>query len=64
MPEGPAWSLPVYELALQTADRAFGSGFDDVTVTVVTPEQAPLEVFGASVASAVQDGARRGRGAG
>ena len=24
VPEGPAWSLPVYELALQTADRAFG----------------------------------------
>ena len=22
VPEGPAWSLPVYELALQTADRA------------------------------------------
>ena len=55
VPEGPAWSLPAYELALQTADRAFGAGFDDVTVTMVTPEHAPLEVFGAPVATAVQE---------
>ena len=54
VPEGPAWSLPVYELALQTADRAVASGFDDVTVTVVTPEEAPLEAFGASVAGVVR----------
>ena len=54
VPEGPAWSLPVYELALQTADRAFSSGFDDVTITVVTPEEAPLQVFGAPVAAAVR----------
>lgn len=54
VPEGPAWPLPVYELALQTADRAFSSGFDDVTITVVTPEEAPLEVFGGPVAAAVR----------
>jgi sulfide:quinone oxidoreductase len=53
VPEGPAWSLPVYELALQTAERAFGAGFDDVAVTVITPEEAPLEVFGAPVSTAV-----------
>ena len=55
IPEGPAWSLPVYELAFQTADRAYGSGFDDVTITVVTPEQSPLEVFGTPVSKAVRE---------
>jgi sulfide:quinone oxidoreductase len=55
VPEGPTWSLPVYELAFQTADRAYGAGFDDVTVSVVTPEQAPLEVLGAPVSAAVQE---------
>ena len=53
VPDGPAWALPVYELALQTADRAYNSNFDDVTVTVVTPEAAPLEVFGTPVSDAV-----------
>jgi sulfide:quinone oxidoreductase len=55
VPEGPRWSLPVYELALQTADRAFGSGFDDVTISVVTPEASPLEVFGAPVSATVAE---------
>jgi sulfide:quinone oxidoreductase len=55
VPDGTSWPLPVYELALQTADRAYESGFDDVTVTVVTPEQAPLEIFGSAVADAVRD---------
>jgi sulfide:quinone oxidoreductase len=54
VPEGRTWPLPVYELALQTADRVYESGFDDVTITVVTPEQAPLEIFGNTVASAVR----------
>ena len=58
VPEGPAWSLPVYELALQTAERARASGFDDVHVTVITPEEAPLEVFGPPVASAAADALR------
>ncbi|HEU0023492.1 MAG TPA: FAD-dependent oxidoreductase [Thermoleophilaceae bacterium] len=55
VPEGPTWSLPVYELALQTADRAHSAGFDDVTITVITPEDAPLEVFGEPVAAAVHE---------
>jgi sulfide:quinone oxidoreductase len=55
VPDGPAWSLPAYELAFQTADRAYNAGFDDVTITVVTPEAAPLEAFGAPVSAAVQE---------
>lgn len=52
-PEGPVWQLPLYELALMTASRARGMGMDDVEVTVVTPDEAPLAVFGPAVADAV-----------
>jgi sulfide:quinone oxidoreductase len=53
VPEGPAWSLPIYELALQTADRVYSMGFDDAQVTVVTPEPSPLAVFGDAASEAV-----------
>ncbi len=46
MPRGVTWPLPLYELALMTATRAFDEGFDDVHVTLVTPERSPLHVFG------------------
>jgi sulfide:quinone oxidoreductase len=47
------WPLPVYELALMLADRAADMNVD-LSVTVVTPEEAPLAVFG----EAVSDGVR------
>ena len=37
-----AWPLPLYELALLSAARAFDSGIR-LTVTLVTPERVPLE---------------------
>jgi len=46
------WPLPLYELALLTARRAFEMGVT-VEVTIVTPEPAPLHVFGAEVSEAV-----------
>jgi sulfide:quinone oxidoreductase len=52
-PPGPVWQLPLYELALMTAERARGMGMDDVELTVVTPDEAPLAVFGPSVTDAV-----------
>ncbi len=52
-PDGPAWPLPLYELALMTAERAAGMGMDDVSLTVVTPEPAPLAGFGRQVSDAV-----------
>src|SRR5690349_17753750 len=52
-PSGPVWQLPLYELALMTAERAKGMGIDDVEVTVVTPDEAPLSVFGSGVSDAV-----------
>jgi sulfide:quinone oxidoreductase len=46
VPNEVAWPLPAYELALMTAHEAKGMGRDDVEVIVVTPEHAPLGIFG------------------
>ncbi len=46
MPAGHSWVLPLYELALLAAklrDKAAGKR---ARITVVTPESAPLEIFG------------------
>ena len=48
VPAGVAWSLPIYELALMTAQRAWETSMSDVAITVVTPEERPLGVFGPS----------------
>ena len=47
-----AWPLPLYELALMTAARAREMGVA-VAVTILTPESAPLAIFGAAASSAV-----------
>jgi sulfide:quinone oxidoreductase len=51
--ERMAWPLPLYELALMSAGRAFDSGIE-LAVTVVTPEASPLQIFGAAASSAVE----------
>lgn len=40
-----AWPLPLYELALMTARRAFEMGIE-LPVTIVTAEERPLGIFG------------------
>jgi sulfide:quinone oxidoreductase len=45
VPPRMAWPLPIYELALMTAGRAHDMGLE-ISVTVVTPEDAPLAIFG------------------
>ena len=52
MPSTMAWPLPIYELALTTAWRAYGMGID-LSVTIATPEDAPLAVFGSVVSDGV-----------
>ncbi|HEY7829618.1 MAG TPA: FAD-dependent oxidoreductase [Solirubrobacteraceae bacterium] len=47
-----AWPLPLYELALMTAGRAYDMGID-LQTTIVTPESSPLAIFGQSASSAV-----------
>jgi sulfide:quinone oxidoreductase len=52
VPAGASWPLPLYELALMTADRAWESGMP-VEITFVTPEPAPLALFGAAASGSV-----------
>ncbi|MGH2882202.1 MAG: NAD(P)/FAD-dependent oxidoreductase, partial [Solirubrobacteraceae bacterium] len=54
VPPGVAWALPAYELALMTAWQAWGMGHDDVKVTLYTPEDAPLGLFGTRAPAAVR----------
>jgi sulfide:quinone oxidoreductase len=52
IPEGASWPLPAYELALLLAGRAFEQSAS-LEVTLVTPEAAPLEIFGPVGSAAV-----------
>ncbi|HEU5106337.1 MAG TPA: FAD-dependent oxidoreductase [Solirubrobacterales bacterium] len=45
MPSGESWALPLYELALLAESELSGAGID-AKLTVVTPEDSPLEIFG------------------
>jgi sulfide:quinone oxidoreductase len=49
MPGGNSWGLPLYELALLASAVLSKSGIEDARLTVVTPEEAPLGVFGRTV---------------
>ena len=45
VPPAASWPLPIYELALMTAERAFDMCVD-VELTLVTSEPSPLALFG------------------
>jgi sulfide:quinone oxidoreductase len=51
MPTGLSWTLPVYELAFLAGAVVARSGIGGASLTVVTPEEEPLLVFGRSVAA-------------
>ena len=53
VPPDTSWALPLYELALMTAGEVRGQGIDDAHITLVTPEQRPLAIFGPQVSAAV-----------
>jgi len=53
LPSERAWPLPLYELALMTAAHLKEHGADDVKVTLVTPEEEPLALFGPVVSAAM-----------
>lgn len=55
VPPGNTWPLPAYELALMTAWDARGMGMDDVAITVYTPEDAPLGMFGPKASAALRE---------
>lgn len=55
VPPGCTWTLPLYELALMTAQEVWGMDMHDVRLHVVTPERIPLAVFGPEAGDAVAD---------
>jgi sulfide:quinone oxidoreductase len=53
LPEGPVYPLPVYELAMMTAERARRAGVVGGELVLVTPEPFPLAVFGGTAGAVV-----------
>jgi sulfide:quinone oxidoreductase len=53
IPEGPVYPLPIYELALMTAERARGERVRGVELALVTPEPFPLAAFGGTAGAVV-----------
>jgi sulfide:quinone oxidoreductase len=54
LPSERMWPLPLYELALMTAAHLNEHGAGHVKVTLVTPEEVPLELFGPAATDAVR----------
>ena len=50
---GTAWTLPLYELALMTAEYGRRRGLD-LAIELISGESAPLGVFGADASAAVR----------
>ncbi len=46
MPGGCSWALPLYELTLLAASELSKAGIEDASLVLVTPEEAPLYLFG------------------
>src|SRR5215208_7231587 len=55
VPAGASWPLPLYELALMTAAHVAERGLRKVRLSLVTPESAPLELFGPVASQTVSD---------
>jgi sulfide:quinone oxidoreductase len=53
-PGAIAWPLPLYELALMSAGRAYDMEIE-LSTTIVTPEDSPLAIFGQAASSAVAE---------
>ena len=49
-----AWPLPLYELALMTAGRAYDANMP-LQSTIVTPEDKPLAIFGKAVSDSLAE---------
>ena len=55
VPPGVSWALPVYELALLTRRLADETGRRDLHLTVLSPEESPLALFGKPASEAVAE---------
>lgn len=52
VPDWPVWPLPLYELALMSAERARSTG-RELVITFITPEGRPLKAFGQAAGDAI-----------
>jgi sulfide:quinone oxidoreductase len=55
VPAGATWPLPLYELALLTGAYLADHGTRGVELSIVTPEEAPLALFGGEASSAIRE---------
>jgi sulfide:quinone oxidoreductase len=55
VPGGVTWPLPLYELALETAAFLAKRKVSGVQLSLVTPERAPLALFGQAASTAVAE---------
>jgi sulfide:quinone oxidoreductase len=55
VPAGASWPLPLYELALMTAAHVAKRGLRGVELSLVTPEEEPLELFGPAASKAARE---------
>jgi sulfide:quinone oxidoreductase len=52
-PAGASWPLPLYDLALMTAAECAAHDRPDVELSLITPEEEPLAIFGIRASAAI-----------
>jgi sulfide:quinone oxidoreductase len=55
LPGGHGWALPAYELALLAASELDRFDIEGTRITIVTPEDGPLQIFGRRASEQVAD---------
>jgi sulfide:quinone oxidoreductase len=53
-PPGASWPLPLYDLALMTAADCVAHNCSEVELSLITPEEEPLGIFGSPASAAVR----------
>jgi sulfide:quinone oxidoreductase len=53
-PGGASWPLPLYDLALMTAAESAAADRSEVELSLITPEDEPLGIFGATASAAIR----------
>lgn len=53
-PAGASWPLPLYDLALMTAAQCAAHSRTEVELSLVTPEEEPLGIFGPPASDAIR----------
>ncbi|MGZ4332515.1 MAG: FAD-dependent oxidoreductase [Solirubrobacteraceae bacterium] len=53
-PDGASWPLPLYDLALLTATECAAHDRSGVELSLVTPEEEPLGIFGKTASDAIR----------